>query len=146
MTTRGPQLCFLVLAFPAAVGLHRLLSWLRPRSRIVVKLGGSACTNKAAFETVHEERLQATANQLAQTRPAGGEDRVLLHGAGSFGHFQARQYGGVPCKSPFRTVPLSPHSCRYTPCLAPAVLAQPSSTEPITRNARLSALRSPAPR
>ena len=95
---RRSELCILAMSLPAAVGLHhglrRLLSWLRrPRSRIVVKLGGSACTDKAAFETVHAERLQVTASQLAQTRPAGGEDRVLLHGAGSFGHFQARQYG-----------------------------------------------------
>ena len=90
------ELRILTLSLPAAVGLHpglrRLLSWLRrPRSRIVLKLGDSACTDKAAFETVHTERLQATAIQLAQARSAGGEDRVLLHGAGSFGHFQARQ-------------------------------------------------------
>ena len=45
------ELCLVALSLPAAVGLHlglrRLLSWLRrPRSRIVVKLGGSACTDK----------------------------------------------------------------------------------------------------
>ena len=48
---RRSELCLVALSLPAAVGLHhglcRLLSWLRrPRSRIVVKLGGSACTDK----------------------------------------------------------------------------------------------------
>ena len=41
---------------------------------------------------VDEACLERTAQQLAQTRAAAGEDRVLLHGAGSFGHFHARQY------------------------------------------------------
>jgi isopentenyl phosphate kinase len=82
------------LALPAALALRRLLSWLLrpPACRIVIKLGGSACTDKASFETVDEACLERTAQQLAQTRAAAGEDRVLLHGAGSFGHFHARQY------------------------------------------------------
>ena len=81
------------LALPAALAIRRILAWLLrpPACRIVIKLGGSACTDKASFETVDEGCLHCTAQQLAQTR-LGTEDRVLLHGAGSFGHFQARQY------------------------------------------------------
>ena len=87
-----PALAILAgLALPAAVLLGPRLRQ-GPRCRILVKLGGSACTDKAAFETVHQKRLSATARQLAETRPANEENRVLLHGAGSFGHFHARKY------------------------------------------------------
>tara|TARA_B110001452_G_scaffold47374_1_gene36217 strand:- start:2734 stop:3699 length:966 start_codon:yes stop_codon:yes gene_type:complete len=87
-----PALALLAgLVVPAAVLLPRLRQG--PRCRILVKLGGSACTDKAAFETVHQERLKATARQLAETRSVSSEEnRVLLHGAGSFGHFHARKY------------------------------------------------------
>ena len=69
------------------------------RCRLLVKLGGSACTDKATFETVSESRLRATARQLAATRPTAAEDRVVLHGAGSFGHFHRRPTGPAASRS-----------------------------------------------
>jgi len=59
---------------------------------VVVKIGGSACTKKAQFETLNTEALDATAAQLAKL--AGEGIRLaVIHGAGSFGHQQAKEYG-----------------------------------------------------
>ena len=60
---------------------------------LVVKIGGSAITDKGAFETLDYQRLQDTARHLA-LRPATSGSVALVHGAGSFGHFQA----GHNCK------------------------------------------------
>lgn len=59
---------------------------------VVVKIGGSACTIKASFETLNEAALTATAQQLGALVK---EQRRLavIHGAGSFGHQQAKEYG-----------------------------------------------------
>ncbi|KAL1498605.1 hypothetical protein AB1Y20_013920 [Prymnesium parvum] len=71
--------------------LHRRVwpTTLRPGEvALVIKLGGSALTDKTSFETVKERVLQTTALQLrASTAP------VIVHGAGSFGHFQAHEFG-----------------------------------------------------
>lgn len=57
----------------------------------VVKLGGSACTNKNEFETFNEISVAATARQLRDLAQSEISP-LLIHGAGSFGHFQAREY------------------------------------------------------
>lgn len=56
---------------------------------VIAKLGGSAITNKSAFETLNAAALAATAEAVASST----HTMVLLHGAGSFGHFQARKFG-----------------------------------------------------
>lgn len=62
-----------------------------PEKRIVVKMGGSAITVKSQLETLNETTLDATANQIALAH-ASGVNLAVLHGAGSFGHFQAKKY------------------------------------------------------
>ena len=59
-----------------------------PRLDVIVKLGGSAITHKASFETLNAAALAATSKMVASSKCRA----VLMHGAGSFGHFQARQY------------------------------------------------------
>ena len=64
----------------------------------VVKLGGSAITVKERFHTLNEAGLDAAVSQLQriwQRRLDGRQrlDLVVVHGAGSFGHFEAKQYG-----------------------------------------------------
>ena len=54
----------------------------------VVKLGGSACTNKDVLETFNPASVSSTASQLIQSEIVP----LLIHGAGSFGHFQAREF------------------------------------------------------
>ena len=87
-----PRLQLALLALPALGAALILARRRRRRSDIVViKLGGSAITQKAKFETVNDAALRKTASALAATSSA--VRHVLVHGAGSFGHFQAREYG-----------------------------------------------------
>lgn len=65
-------------------------------AEVVVKIGGSACTNKAQLETLNEEALEAISEQLAALIRDGSESGLrlaIVHGAGSFGHQHAREYG-----------------------------------------------------
>jgi len=59
---------------------------------VVVKIGGSACTVKSKFETLNPAALNASAKQLA-TLSKDGVKMAVIHGAGSFGHQFAREYG-----------------------------------------------------
>lgn len=63
-----------------------------PPCAVVIKIGGSACTIKSSFETLNSESLEKTAAQLAKLVGEGVLPAVV-HGAGSFGHFQAREFG-----------------------------------------------------
>jgi isopentenyl phosphate kinase len=63
-----------------------------PRDCAVVKLGGSALTSKANFETLNPEALAATAATIGELVRPGGVRLVLVHGAGSFGHHHAKAY------------------------------------------------------
>ena len=58
---------------------------------VLVKVGGSAITDKATLEILKERELREFARQVAEV-VQGGVRLVLVHGAGSFGHFQARQF------------------------------------------------------
>lgn len=56
----------------------------------MVKIGGAAITDKASARTDVPSNLVAIAATLAK---AGRPGRlILVHGAGSFGHFEAREY------------------------------------------------------
>jgi len=59
------------------------------RDFVIVKLGGSAITFKSQLETLNHEALLACAKHLAEVK---GVHLVVIHGAGSFGHFQAKEY------------------------------------------------------
>jgi len=59
---------------------------------VVVKIGGSACTRKAEFETLNVGALSAISSQLSAL-PAEGLSLAVVHGAGSFGHQHAKEYG-----------------------------------------------------
>ena len=85
------------LVAAAATGGAILFAVLWRRRRVViysaermvlVKLGGSAITKKADFETLDSPSPCAAPRTLVAAR----SERVSFM-AGSFGHFQARQYG-----------------------------------------------------
>ena len=64
-----------------------------PSCRCIVKLGGAAITQKTQYETLQQQTLEAVAQQLkAVYDQHGPEGLIVVHGAGSFGHFQAKQY------------------------------------------------------
>lgn len=92
MRAPARPLLLLLLALPAAHALRTLLRRLRrppTACDVIVKFGGSAVTCKATFETLAEESLRSAAAAVAN----GGARTILIHGAGSFGHFQAREHG-----------------------------------------------------
>ena len=63
------------------------------RCGCIIKLGGSACTNKSIFETFNFAEVSRFSEQFADVCASSPEFRaIVLHGAGSFGHFQAKQY------------------------------------------------------
>ncbi|KAK3276079.1 hypothetical protein CYMTET_15828, partial [Cymbomonas tetramitiformis] len=59
----------------------------------LVKLGGAAVTYKKNFETLDEATIESTVEQLKDARDhcAPESGIVVVHGAGSFGHFQASE-------------------------------------------------------
>jgi len=59
---------------------------------VVIKLGGAAITVKDSFETLAEGHLAECASLVASAWAGGTSKCVVVHGAGSFGHFQAKEY------------------------------------------------------
>ena len=62
----------------------------------VLKIGGSILTDKTRDNAARRDEISRVAQEIA-ARP---EDLVLVHGAGSFGHFPAKRYGLPLCFSP----------------------------------------------
>lgn len=58
---------------------------------VVVKFGGSALTKKDQFETLNQVLLAETSRHIKEAIDQS-VSIVLIHGAGSYGHFQANQY------------------------------------------------------
>lgn len=57
--------------------------------RLIVKLGGSVITDKHADCAINREQLAIIASAIAQARTGG---IVVIHGAGSCGHPEAKRY------------------------------------------------------
>lgn len=58
---------------------------------IVIKLGGSALTDKTRIYTPHRNTIRRAAKQIAGI--CRKHSVILVHGAGSFGHIPVRKYG-----------------------------------------------------
>eukprot|EP01134_Creolimax_fragrantissima_P004457 CFRG4457T1 len=58
----------------------------------VVKIGGAAITHKQQFETVNEHVLSTFVSQVKTAWTELNGALVLVHGAGSYGHFQAKSH------------------------------------------------------
>jgi len=56
---------------------------------VVLKLGGALITHKDQFETIDEEGLACIVGEI-QAICETGQEIILVHGAGSFGHLWAR--------------------------------------------------------
>lgn len=56
---------------------------------VILKLGGSVITHKEDPESLDRASLDACARAVGERH----EDLLLIHGAGSFGHYHAEQYG-----------------------------------------------------
>mgnify|MGYP002684126917 CR=1 FL=1 len=55
---------------------------------ILVKLGGSVITDKGRYRTFDPDTAGRLAEEIART----GQDVVIVHGAGSFGHILAKEH------------------------------------------------------
>ncbi|GFO36177.1 glutamate 5-kinase-like [Plakobranchus ocellatus] len=62
-----------------------------PKIDAVIKIGGSAVTNKSEKETLKPGPLQKAAECIRQCHDSG-ITCVVVHGAGSFGHHHAREF------------------------------------------------------
>lgn len=60
---------------------------------VIIKLGGAAITKKDELETIDDEVLDACVRIIAKQREKGNPNIIVVHGAGSFGHFSAKKYG-----------------------------------------------------
>lgn len=56
---------------------------------MLVKLGGSVITHKDKYRSLNLKALERLASEIARS----GEQVVLVHGAGSFGHLLAHKFG-----------------------------------------------------
>ena len=56
---------------------------------VILKIGGSVITEKDKPSTARKEGMQTVAEAIAEY----GKPLVVVHGAGSFGHFLAKKYG-----------------------------------------------------
>ncbi|KYO33196.1 glutamate 5-kinase-like [Alligator mississippiensis] len=68
----------------------------------VLKLGGSALTHKGRRESARDGALRSAAGLVRELCAAGAGRCIVVHGAGSFGHFQAKAHGlasGSPTNS-----------------------------------------------
>ena len=90
MPTAAPERWCLVVITLALPATAHLISrrWRSSQLDVLVKLGGSAITDKASFETLHADNLRDCCESVAQS----GKRTVVCHGAGSYGHFQAREH------------------------------------------------------
>ena len=58
---------------------------------VLIKYGGSAITEKISFETIKLDVVKKLAETIANLTDQH-KRIILIHGAGSFGHFQAKEY------------------------------------------------------
>lgn len=55
---------------------------------ILIKLGGSVITDKSQYRTFNEERVARLCREIKES----GQDVLIVHGAGSFGHVLAKKH------------------------------------------------------
>ncbi|WP_393971311.1 isopentenyl phosphate kinase [Oxyplasma meridianum] len=56
---------------------------------LIIKLGGSVITDKSRYKTFRRE----TTTKIVDVITDLGEELILVHGGGSFGHIMAKRYG-----------------------------------------------------
>lgn len=59
----------------------------------IIKLGGSAITDKAGYRKPQPESIKRLAHAIAEVWKGGARDLIVVHGAGSFGHALVLKHG-----------------------------------------------------
>jgi len=60
-------------------------------ARVIVKLGGGLITDKTEYKQVRQDRVDAVSAVIRELRNFG-HSVIIVHGAGSFGHLEARKW------------------------------------------------------
>ena len=71
---------------------YKILS-KRGKPLVIVKLGGSAITDKNRYMTADKRNISRLAKEIAEARKRGYFDLIIVHGAGSFGHMPVKKHG-----------------------------------------------------
>lgn len=58
----------------------------------IIKIGGSCITRKNQNRTLHSENIGKLSHLFAQMHKQQDCHLIIIHGAGSFGHFEAKEY------------------------------------------------------
>ena len=59
--------------------------------RVIIKLGGGLITDKTQYKVVFRERIDAVSNVISRIIDLG-HSVIVIHGAGSFGHIEAKKW------------------------------------------------------
>jgi isopentenyl phosphate kinase len=81
---------------------------------IIVKIGGSCLTDKSQKETLNPAVLDWFSRTMAEVRKSSRHRYVLVHGAGSFGHFTAKEYGIRSISAELSADEYNPENQRHT--------------------------------
>jgi isopentenyl phosphate kinase len=81
------------VAFAAALTVFLYSSFYTDSKTILIKVGGSSVTDKSTRETLNFEAIRWFADAMHDAIAAGNASYILVHGAGSFGHHSAKEYG-----------------------------------------------------
>ena len=93
----------------------------------LLKLGGSAITEKEGYMKANEKAIAALAAMVARVWKSGAKDMVIVHGAGSFGHALVLKYGinnGVRTMEQQRGCRKTQEACAYLSSLVVGALAK----------------------
>jgi len=60
-------------------------------ARVIVKLGGGLITDKSMYKQIRSERINAVSAVIRELKNSG-HSVIIVHGAGSFGHLEARKW------------------------------------------------------
>lgn len=91
--TKNVVFCYLLLQILCLPLLINAQECNKVNQTIVVKIGGSCLTDKSRKETLNPTILDWFGRTVAEVRQSSTHSYVLVHGAGSFGHFTAKEYG-----------------------------------------------------
>jgi len=80
---------------------------------VVVKIGGSAITNKSGYMEVNKDAISVISKAIADARKRKNFKLVIVHGVGSFGHAPVTKYdinNGISSKKDFMGMAITHNS------------------------------------
>ena len=68
-----------------------LMATMSHMPRVIVKLGGGLITDKSQYRKVRMDNVDAVSAIIKEMKDSG-YSVIIVHGAGSFGHLEARNW------------------------------------------------------